>query len=187
MRFVFKANFRSNTVRRVAVPRLLFDAEGERIVTGTHFDSEIDAWHVLIEEALFCKRIFWPYANVAFYKAIGSARRAELSAKQLAPFQLQSKPLMRSGKRVRTSRVGIGSRPEWAERRQRAKRIPEFQLEVFVQPEQVQVHGEAACIECGCTDSCACSNACWWLAVDRQSGTGVCSNCSGALRRWNNK
>lgn len=36
---------------------------------------------------------------------------------------------------------------------------------------------EATCTKCGCTDSLACPNGCWWLTVDRKAGTGVCSNC----------
>jgi hypothetical protein len=36
---------------------------------------------------------------------------------------------------------------------------------------------EATCTVCGCTDSKACVGGCWWETVDREAGTGVCSNC----------
>ncbi len=36
---------------------------------------------------------------------------------------------------------------------------------------------EATCTKCGCTDSKACAGGCWWETVDREAGTGVCSNC----------
>jgi len=48
---------------------------------------------------------------------------------------------------------------------------------------------ESKCIGCGCTDSRACiepdsGNACSWLRVDRQSGSGVCSCCKQYVDRW---
>lgn len=39
----------------------------------------------------------------------------------------------------------------------------------------------ARCVGCACTDMRACPDRCWWLAVDRSAGTGVCSNCSRFL------
>jgi hypothetical protein len=36
----------------------------------------------------------------------------------------------------------------------------------------------ATCTKCGCTDSKACEGGCWWVKVDREAGTGLCSNCS---------
>lgn len=39
----------------------------------------------------------------------------------------------------------------------------------------------AVCIGCGCTDSRACPNGCSWLAVDRDQGIGICSNCEGRV------
>ncbi|TAN12926.1 MAG: hypothetical protein EPN34_03115 [Burkholderiaceae bacterium] len=43
---------------------------------------------------------------------------------------------------------------------------------------------EATCVGCGCTDRRACLGGCSWLAVNRDDGTGVCSNCRGALAAW---
>lgn len=43
---------------------------------------------------------------------------------------------------------------------------------------------DVECIGCGCTDSHACTKdglPCHWLAIDREMGLGVCSNCSGSI------
>lgn len=40
---------------------------------------------------------------------------------------------------------------------------------------------EATCIGCGCTDSHGCPEGCYWLAVDRAAGRGVCSSCRGHM------
>lgn len=37
-------------------------------------------------------------------------------------------------------------------------------------------HQDHTCLGCGCTDSHACDEGCWWL-VRFQDGTGVCSSC----------
>jgi hypothetical protein len=42
----------------------------------------------------------------------------------------------------------------------------------------------AVCAGCGCTDLRACAGGCSWLAVNRDDGTGVCSNCSKSLTAW---
>jgi len=42
----------------------------------------------------------------------------------------------------------------------------------------------ASCIGCGCTDAQACQGGCWWLAVDRARGRGVCSNCAHLMTTW---
>jgi hypothetical protein len=42
--------------------------------------------------------------------------------------------------------------------------------------------GEARCIECNCTDSCACAGGCYWLQV--KGNRGVCSSCRVALPRF---
>lgn len=47
--------------------------------------------------------------------------------------------------------------------------------------------GEAACVGCGCTDLRACPGGCSWLAVNREDGTGVCSNCRKSLTAWRNQ
>jgi hypothetical protein len=39
----------------------------------------------------------------------------------------------------------------------------------------------AVCVGCGCTDAHACAEGCSWLAVDRSTGKGVCSNCRDHL------
>lgn len=39
----------------------------------------------------------------------------------------------------------------------------------------------AQCISCGCTDDHACSTStgpCWWVIVERDRGTGLCSGCA---------
>jgi len=36
---------------------------------------------------------------------------------------------------------------------------------------------ECKCIQCGCVDSSACSGGCHWIWVDREKGTGLCSQC----------
>ena len=33
----------------------------------------------------------------------------------------------------------------------------------------------ATCIECGCDDSHACAEGCFWLRLDRKTGLGLCS------------
>jgi hypothetical protein len=43
---------------------------------------------------------------------------------------------------------------------------------------------EATCVGCGCTDLCACAGGCSWLAVSREEGSGVCSNCTTSLTEW---
>ena len=35
------------------------------------------------------------------------------------------------------------------------------------------------CIGCGCTENDACPGGCYWTAVDRQTGFGMCSTCVG--------
>lgn len=44
----------------------------------------------------------------------------------------------------------------------------------------------ARCVGCGCTDLCACNviGGCWWLDVDYDDGTGVCSECPDHLEAW---
>lgn len=43
---------------------------------------------------------------------------------------------------------------------------------------KVNTHkAEATCLRCGCTDSQACPEGCHWITVDRQTQTGLCSNC----------
>ena len=39
----------------------------------------------------------------------------------------------------------------------------------------------ATCIGCGCNDNQACAEGCTWLAVDRENGHGVCSQCPESL------
>jgi transcription elongation factor Elf1 len=43
---------------------------------------------------------------------------------------------------------------------------------------------EAVCVGCGCSDLRACAGGCSWLAVNRDDGTGVCSNCGKRLTAW---
>lgn len=45
----------------------------------------------------------------------------------------------------------------------------------------------ATCTGCGCTDDRACLGDCWWLAVDREAGKGVCSNCGDHLQAFNDQ
>ena len=47
-----------------------------------------------------------------------------------------------------------------------------------------QTSKEATCVGCGCTDRRACADGCSWAAVDRRTGTGVCSNCTDHLEAW---
>jgi hypothetical protein len=42
----------------------------------------------------------------------------------------------------------------------------------------------AVCAGCGCSDLQPCSGGCCWLAVNRDDGTGVCSNCPKSLTAW---
>lgn len=44
--------------------------------------------------------------------------------------------------------------------------------------------GEAICIGCSCTDSYACEGGCYWLRVDYDEGSGVCSSCAEHVHRW---
>jgi hypothetical protein len=44
--------------------------------------------------------------------------------------------------------------------------------------------GRARCIQCGCTDFCACLEGCYWIEVDRVKGVGVCSSCPDARPRF---
>lgn len=48
----------------------------------------------------------------------------------------------------------------------------------------MELTNTATCACCGCTDRHACEGGCFWLAVDRASRSGICSNCAGALDRW---
>lgn len=41
----------------------------------------------------------------------------------------------------------------------------------------VDVQNPATCVNCGCTDRRACSGGCYWVSVNRDDGTGVCSTC----------
>jgi hypothetical protein len=36
----------------------------------------------------------------------------------------------------------------------------------------IEIQGEDACVECGCTDSAACPGGCYWVAP------GLCSSCA---------
>jgi hypothetical protein len=40
------------------------------------------------------------------------------------------------------------------------------------------------CLGCGCTDSYACEDGCYWLAVDLKSGFGICSSCENELNSY---
>lgn len=44
--------------------------------------------------------------------------------------------------------------------------------------------GVAYCIGCGCQDHHACENGCWWLRVDYEVASGVCSECEKHVNRW---
>jgi hypothetical protein len=48
----------------------------------------------------------------------------------------------------------------------------------------VDLEREATCVGCGCTDACGCQEGCTWLAVNRATATGVCSNCGEHLQDW---
>lgn len=37
---------------------------------------------------------------------------------------------------------------------------------------------ESFCIGCGCSDYAPCTGGCSWIAVDREAGVGICSNCA---------
>lgn len=39
----------------------------------------------------------------------------------------------------------------------------------------------STCIGCGCTDNAACDGGCEWIAVNRETKRGVCSNCETHL------
>lgn len=43
---------------------------------------------------------------------------------------------------------------------------------------------EFICLGCGCTDSCACEEGCSWLAIDPNSGFGICSSCKQYLDQF---
>ncbi len=43
---------------------------------------------------------------------------------------------------------------------------------------------ESVCIGCGCSDMRACDEGCYWLAVDREEGIGVCSSCPESMKDW---
>jgi hypothetical protein len=36
---------------------------------------------------------------------------------------------------------------------------------------------DATCTECGCTEMGCCEGGCFWVEVDREKGTGICSRC----------
>lgn len=63
-----------------------------------------------------------------------------------------------------------------ARRAQTAKRVFSELLE-----REATTPGDARCTGCGCTDSQACPEGCYWLAVNRRTGTGVCSSCTDQL------
>lgn len=42
----------------------------------------------------------------------------------------------------------------------------------------------ATCATCGCTDDHACSEGCYWRAVDHSSRTGIYSSCTAHLDAW---
>lgn len=41
----------------------------------------------------------------------------------------------------------------------------------------VDLDDPATCVVCGCTDRRACPGQCFWVSVDRDDGTGLCSSC----------
>lgn len=41
----------------------------------------------------------------------------------------------------------------------------------------VDVQNPATCVNCGCTDRQACPGGCYWVSVNRDDATGVCSSC----------
>lgn len=41
----------------------------------------------------------------------------------------------------------------------------------------VDVNRPATCTGCGCTDRRACPGGCWWVQLDREKRTGLCSSC----------
>lgn len=44
-------------------------------------------------------------------------------------------------------------------------------------PLDVDVSRPATCTSCGCTDARACRGGCWWIQLDRENRTGLCSSC----------
>lgn len=48
----------------------------------------------------------------------------------------------------------------------------------------VDLNQPATCAGCGCTDTQACPEGCFWLAVDRSGRSGICSSCPDALDGW---
>lgn len=54
-------------------------------------------------------------------------------------------------------------------------------------PPDIDVNNPATCAGCGCTDRRACAGGCYWIAVDRDAKSGICSNCQPALKAWRNQ
>ena len=40
------------------------------------------------------------------------------------------------------------------------------------------LHIEAVCRVCGCSDNASCPTGCWWVELERAAGVGLCSNCA---------
>lgn len=62
----------------------------------------------------------------------------------------------------------------------------QFAVETVAEVAEAQV---CVCIGCGCTDVHACHDTvidrpCYWMRVDRATGTGVCSCCEAYLGLW---
>ncbi len=62
----------------------------------------------------------------------------------------------------------------------------------YNQPAGRSMFDIATCVQCGCDDLNACTDAetlepCGWLRVDRLAGLEVCSSCTQALQAWDDE
>lgn len=59
----------------------------------------------------------------------------------------------------------------------RAARSPRRIFSEQLERGTVDLQHQATCVGCGCTDAEGCPEGCYWMAVDRRVGRGVCSCC----------
>lgn len=70
----------------------------------------------------------------------------------------------------------------------RAQRPSEAEVRMAMRQEDARLLREAlgksigaepvSCVGCGCTEENACPGGCSWVAVDYESGVGICSRCA---------
>lgn len=112
-------------------------------------------------------------------------------ASEMARFGLPQEAILSTIMQSNFSKLGADGEPIY-DGRGKVQKGPEYwrpEPKIRQLLEALCSDNSATCIGCRCDDLHACESdsagkPCHWLTVDRESGLGVCSECSEYLSRW---